>query len=105
LGMKLIPLGKSFQVSAMYPGGPAELGGMRIGDEIIGVNGLVVNNDIESWFSYFDEDMKEITFIREGKIRTLYLPEVQRFFYVSYSVKNMETKNSAQEKALKMWRD
>ncbi|MFM7667191.1 MAG: M61 family metallopeptidase [Bacteroidota bacterium] len=105
LGMKLIPLGKSFQVSAMYPGGPAELGGMRIGDEIIGVNGLVLSNDIESWFSYFDEDMKDITFIREGKIRTLLLPEVQRFFYLTYSVQAKEIKNSSQEKALKLWMD
>jgi len=103
LGMKLIPLGKSFVVSAMYPGGPTELGGMRIGDEIIGVNGFILNNDIESWFSYFDEDMKEITFIREGKIRTLLLPEVQRFFYVTYSVQAKEIKNSSQEKALKLW--
>jgi predicted metalloprotease with PDZ domain len=105
LGMKLIPLGKSFQVVAMYPGGPAELGGMRIGDEIIGVNGFILNNDIESWFTYFDEDKKEITFVREGKIRTLLLPEVQRFFYVTYSVKSKEVKNSAQEKSLKLWMD
>jgi predicted metalloprotease with PDZ domain len=105
LGMKLISMGKFYQVAAMYHGGPAELGGIQIGDEIIGVNGFVLNNDIESWFSYFDEDMKEITFIRDGKIRTIYLPEVQRFFYVSYFVKTMEIKNSAQEKALKMWRE
>jgi predicted metalloprotease with PDZ domain len=103
LGMKLIPMGKTYQIAAMYPGGPAELGGMRIGDEIIGVNGFVLNNDIESWFSYFDEDMKQISFIREGKIRTLLLPEVQRFFYVTYSVKEKEVKNNAQDKALKLW--
>jgi predicted metalloprotease with PDZ domain len=101
--MKLIPLGKSFQVSAMYAGGPAELGGMRIGDELIGINGFVLNNDIESWFSYFDEDIKAITFIREGKLNTLQLPEVQRFFYVTYSVKALDNKNGAQEKSLKLW--
>jgi predicted metalloprotease with PDZ domain len=103
LGMKLIPLGKTFQVSALYPGGPAELGGLRIGDELIGVNGFVLNNDIESWFSYFDEDIKAITFIREGKLNTLQLPEVQRFFYVTYSVKALDNKNGAQEKSLKLW--
>ena len=59
LGMKLLPLGKSFQVTAMYAGGPAELGGMRIGDEIIAVNGFILNNDIESWLTYFDENIKE----------------------------------------------
>lgn len=105
LGMKLLPLGKSFQVTAMYAGGPAELGGMRIGDEIIAVNGFILNNDIESWFTYFDEDIKEITFVREGKINQLQLPEVQRFFYVTYSVQPIENKNSAQEKALKLWMD
>jgi predicted metalloprotease with PDZ domain len=103
LGMKLIPLGKSFQLAAMYPDGPAELGGMRLGDEIIGVNGFVLNNDIESWLLYFAEVKKEITFLREGKIRTLSLNEVQRFFYGSYFVIPLENKNSEQEVALKLW--
>ena len=103
LGMKLLPLGKSFQVTAMYAGGPAEFGGMRIGDEIIAVNGFVLTNDIESWFSYFDGDIKEITIVREGKINQIQLPEVQRFFYLTYSVLPFENKNSAQEKALKLW--
>jgi predicted metalloprotease with PDZ domain len=101
--MKLIPLGKSFQLAAMYPDGPAELGGMRLGDEIIGVNGFVLNNDIESWLLYFAEVKKEITFLREGKIRTLSLNEVQRFFYGSYFVIPLENKNSEQEVALKLW--
>jgi len=105
LGMKLIPIGKSFQVAAMYPGGPAELGGMRIGDEIIGVNGYVINNDIESWLSYFEDDLKEITFIREGRIQILLLPEVQRFFYNIYSVKLNSNPNSEQVKALKYWKE
>jgi predicted metalloprotease with PDZ domain len=105
LGMKLIPLGKSFQVTAMYAGGPAELGGMRIGDEIIAVNGFILNNDIESWLTYFDENIKDITFVREGKIISTQLPEVQRYFYVTYAVQPNENKNSAQEKALKLWMD
>ncbi len=105
LGMKLLPLGKSFQVTGMYAGGPAELGGMRIGDEIIAVNAFILNNDIESWFTYFDENIKEITFVREGKINQLQLPEVQRYFYVTYAVQPNENKNSAQEKALKSWMD
>jgi predicted metalloprotease with PDZ domain len=105
LGMKLIPLGKSFHVTGMYAGGPAELGGMRIGDEIIAVNGFILNNDIESWLTYFDENIKDITFVREGKIISTQLPEVQRYFYVTYAVQPNENKNSAQEKALKLWMD
>jgi predicted metalloprotease with PDZ domain len=103
LGMKLAPLGKSFHVVATFSGGPADLGGMRIGDEIIGVNGFVLNNDIESWFSYFDKEIKEITFVREGRIKTVTLPEVQSFFYHTFSVKLVENRNTAQEKALKLW--
>jgi len=105
LGMKLIPIGKSFLVNAMYPGGPAELGGMRIGDEIIGVNGYVINNDIESWLSYFEDDLKEITFIREGRIQILLLPEVQRFFYNAYSLKKLSSVNADQSRSIKMWID
>jgi len=103
LGMKLAPIGKSFQVVAMFSGGPADLGGMRIGDEIIGVNGFVLNNDIESWFSYFEKEIKEITFVREGRIKTVTLPEVQSFFYHTFSVKLVDNRNTAQEKALKLW--
>ena len=103
LGMKLIPLGKSFQLAAMYPDGPAELGGMRLGDEIIGVNGFVLNNDIESWLMYFASEKKEITFLREGKIRTLSLNEDKQFYFGSYSVISLENKNSEQLSALKFW--
>jgi predicted metalloprotease with PDZ domain len=105
LGMKLLPLGKSFQVTAMYTGGPAELGGMRIGDEIIAVNGFVLTNDIESWFTYFDGDIKEITFVREGKINQLQLPEVQRFFYLTYSVQQLSSINSDQSSSFRIWID
>jgi hypothetical protein len=52
---------------------------------------------------YFAEVKKEITFLREGKIRTLSLNEVQRFFYGSYFVIPLENKNSEQEVALKLW--
>jgi predicted metalloprotease with PDZ domain len=76
---------------------------MRIGDEIIAVNGFILNNDIESWLTYFDENIKDITFVREGKIISTQLPEVQRYFYVTYAVQPNENKNSAQEKALKLW--
>jgi hypothetical protein len=62
-----------------------------------------LNNDIESWFSYFEKEIKEITFVREGRIKTVLLPEVQNFFYHTYSVKSVENRNSDQEKALKLW--
>jgi predicted metalloprotease with PDZ domain len=89
----------------MYPGGPAELGGMRIGDEIIAVNGFMLTNDIESWFTYFDGDIKEITFVREGKINQIQLPEVQRFFYLTYSVQQFSSINSDQSSSFRIWID
>jgi predicted metalloprotease with PDZ domain len=100
LGFKFVPTGQNFLVAAMYPGGPAELGGLMLNDEIIAVNGYSCGGELDRWFNYFDEDNKLLTVQRGGKILEIYLPEVQRNFYMEYTVVPMETPNNLQRKAL-----
>jgi predicted metalloprotease with PDZ domain len=92
-----------FIVKAMYPGGPAETGGMMLNDEIIAVNGYACNGELEKWLSYFDEDIKRLTLKRKGKIIELQLPEVHRNFYMTYSVEPIEDPNSHQKRAFDLW--
>ncbi len=103
LGFKYIPNGQGILVAAMYPGGPADLGGLMLNDEIIAINGYMVNGELEKWLNYFDENDKFLTINRGGRLLELRLPEVQRNFYMEYIVVPMENPNGQQKKALEAW--
>jgi predicted metalloprotease with PDZ domain len=103
LGMKCIPAGNNVLVAAIYPGGPADLGGVMLNDEIIAVNNYQVQADQDKWLNYFDDEQKQLTILRGGKIHTVILPEVQRNFYMEYSIVPMEEPNGPQKKGLEAW--
>ncbi len=104
LGMKTTRNGKEFVVKAMYPGGPAETGGLMLEDSIIAVNDYVCDGELEKWLKYFDEDIKKLTIQRFGALMELTLPEVNRNFYMTYSIKKQESPNAAQKKAFEAWK-
>lgn len=103
VGFKFVPSGLNAIVSAIYPGGPADLGGLMLNDEIIAINGYQVHADPDKWLNYFDDDEKKISLIRGGRLIDLVLPEVQRNFYMEYSVIPMEDPNGPQQKGLDAW--
>lgn len=103
LGFKTIKSTRGYTVKAMYPGGPAELGGLMFEDEIIAINGVEVQDDLNKWLSYFDDDQKELTILRSGLLETVTIPEVNRNFYMKYEVKPVENPNGPQQKAYKAW--
>ena len=103
LGMKVTASGKNFKIHAMYPGGPAETGGLMLGDEIICINNIACNGELNKWLQYFDDEIKKINVIREGQIVSCQMPEVNRNFYMKYSVKKQKNPNGLQQKAFKAW--
>lgn len=103
LGFKATITGNNFIVSALYPGGPADLGGLMLGDEIIGVNGYTCSGELDKWLNYFDDSHKTLTIIRGGKILEKTLPEVNRYFYSEYTVTQIAEPNNQQKKALEAW--
>lgn len=104
LGFKAIPNGANFLVAALYPGGPADLAGFMVGDELVAVNGYQFNGELEKWFTYFTDDQKTITISRGGRLIETTIPEVQRFFYSEYSVVEIAEPNNLQKKALEHWK-
>lgn len=103
LGFKIIKGTRGHLVKAMYPGGPAELAGLMLEDEIIAVNGVDVEVDLNKWLSFFDDEPKTITLFRAGKLESFELPEVNRNFYMKYSVSVQENPNGPQQKIFKAW--
>ncbi len=103
LGFKAVQNGNNFLVSAMYPGGPADLGGMMIGDEIIAVNSFMCQGELEKWLLFVDHSPKNISIIRAGKLMELTLPEVNRNFYSEYTITEVVLPNNSQKSALNAW--
>lgn len=103
LGMKVQSKGADFLITAIYPGSPADLGGLSVNDEIIGVNGMRLQGNLDAWLNYHDAGMKSVMIHRNGRILEKTLPEVNRYFYLTHTVHRLETLNQHQRKALKFW--
>lgn len=103
LGMKVLPKGSDAQITSIYPGSPADLGGLAINDEIIGVNQIRLQNNLDQWLSFHDSNTKTLLIHRNGRLMEKTLPEVNRFFYLTHTVKRLDELNQHQRKALKSW--
>jgi len=103
LGMRTASAGNTISVTGLYPGGPAEVADAILGDKIIAVNDIACNMELDKWLSYFDNDSKTITVNRSGVLKKLTFPEVNRNFYMEYSVEKRGNSSSDQKNAFLKW--
>jgi len=104
LGLKTIPSGKDFVVHQMFPGSPAEIGGLMQGDRITAVNGFACDGELDKWLAYFDDDVKTVTVNRASAVLEITFPEVNRNFYTDYSVKKLTDLTRRQVVAYERWK-
>ncbi|MFM6945891.1 MAG: M61 family metallopeptidase [Flavobacteriales bacterium] len=102
-GMKTMQVGKDWQITHMYPGSPAELGGLAVGDLIIAVNDVRALPSLDNWLSYHENQNKTLLIERAGRILNRFIPEVDRNFYALHSVVQAKELNVHQDKARKAW--
>jgi predicted metalloprotease with PDZ domain len=102
-GMKTVQVGKDWQITQIYPGSPAELGGLSLGDLIIAVNNMRALPNLDNWLSYHENQNKTLLIERAGRILECFIPEVDRNFFAQHSVVKSVQNNQHQEKALKAW--
>ena len=103
LGMKTVNQSNHLLISAIYPGSPAEMAGLSLGDELIALNTIKLNHDLDSCLNYFDASSKTLSFFRNGKLLQLTLPEVNRFFYLNHKIHKKVNLTPNQEKAIFAW--
>ncbi|MEN9913674.1 MAG: hypothetical protein RL528_407 [Bacteroidota bacterium] len=103
LGMKTVNQSNHLLISAIYPGSPAEMAGLSLGDELIALNTIKLNYDLDSCLNYFDASSKTLSIFRNGKLIDITLPEVNRFFYLSHKIHKKINLTPNQEKAIFAW--
>lgn len=102
-GFKSVPQGANHIVQAIYPGGSADLAGMRLMDELIAVNDFMINGELDKWLNFCKDRPIIVTVIRNGKLMRLTLPESQRHFYMDYGIKRKEHITDQQQVAFESW--
>lgn len=103
LGFKYLPKGKNAVVQSIYPGSPAEIGGLSIGDEIIAINEFQLNSDLDRWLRYFENEEIELSIFRETKLFEITLNTSNVSFYPKFEVKQIQNFSESQTVNLKFW--
>ncbi len=103
LGIKTVPSNQNFVVQSIFPGSTADMGGIMLEDEIIGVNGCACQGELDKWLKMHDDEHKRLTIIRKGKIVELALPQLNRTFFNVYSIQEIKSKTKHQTNAFDHW--
>lgn len=103
LGFKVSESGGKTTVTNIYSGSPAELGGLMVGDQIIAVNECDSSGALDKWLNYFKDDHKQLLVNRDGRFITLILPEVNRNFFMKYSLVKKANLTVQQKRAFDKW--
>ncbi|MEN9699507.1 MAG: hypothetical protein RLZZ301_705 [Bacteroidota bacterium] len=104
LGMKVVATGQDWLISAIYPGSPADVGGLALNDLILGVNGMRSVPSLDTWLRYFEDQLKTLLVQRNGRLLEKTIPEVDRNFFVKNQVVAATELNHSQQKTLLSWK-
>lgn len=103
LGAKVTGEGKEWRVMSIFPGSPADTGGLALGDLILGVNNYRAFPSIEHSLSFFESQPKTLLVERNGRFLELLIPEVDRVFYVANRVLPVSNISTKQQKDQNLW--
>lgn len=91
------------KVAAVYPDSPYDKAGGMLGDEILSINGMKVNNDGDRWAVFFKEDRKEVLVNRNNQVVRLSIETSEEDYYKVYYLEELAYKTEEQEKAFEAW--
>lgn len=101
LGVRIVE-GK---ILTVFPDSPADKGGVAIGDEIVIINGLKVNDDLSQWLEYFsDKPISMGAFDAHGSAKRIQVQLTDEFYYSRNEVSLVEEVTNEQRENLKSWR-
>jgi predicted metalloprotease with PDZ domain len=80
-----------------------QVGKEAIGDLLIGVNGNRALPSLDNWLSFYENQNKTLLIDRSGQLLECFIPEVDRYFYVTHQVVRASALIAAQEKAFALW--
>ena len=91
------------KVMDVAPLSPAALAGICRGDEVLAVNGLVVEkNKVSDWIAYFDDNVK-ITFKKDHLMLEKVLIATEQKYFGTARIEKLKSTSKEQEESFKDW--
>jgi predicted metalloprotease with PDZ domain len=88
-GFKTILKNDKLVVVSVLEKSSAFISDLAKNDKIISVNGFVLNNDLEDWMSYFNDDKLVLQIERDQKLKNVELVKSNTFQFYNYDVKEI----------------
>jgi predicted metalloprotease with PDZ domain len=104
-GFKVTEQAHLTKVSLVAPFSPAWKSGLSIGDDIIGVNGYSIKNDLSHWMNYFKGGEISLTVSSQGKIKNVVLPfkESAHTFFDNHKLMVKKEASASQKENFNKW--
>jgi len=105
-GFKVIEEKGIYKVSHIIPASVADKAGISIGDQIIAVNGMEVNQNLNEWVKYFIKDAGkpiDFTLFSSSRLKVVSLKYSSKLYYPNYFVTKIKQPTSAQIEAFEKW--
>ncbi|MCO5268251.1 MAG: hypothetical protein M9897_05095 [Brumimicrobium sp.] len=96
-------------ITAIYPDSPLDLSGAMLGDQIVAINGIAVNNNVDRWLRYFGKGKIKLTVLRKGVTLSLNMTtsnkkdQTKDVYYQGYSVTMKPELTQEERDALQVW--
>ena len=103
LGLKSLIENNKTLIKKIYPGSAIDLGGAILDDEIVSINGFAVNNDIDKWVEYFQDDQIELSLNRKGRIVKVICPHTNKSYFPVYTIQKVKSPSNLEKRVFKKW--
>jgi predicted metalloprotease with PDZ domain len=90
-------------VQTIAPGTPAENAGLMIDDELRAVNGMRIENNLNEWLEYFDDDMLELTVSTSSVIKRIKIFRGSKKFYPVYRIEKKQDATPEEKYFYERW--
>jgi predicted metalloprotease with PDZ domain len=92
-----------WEIKSIYPGSTVDVVGLMVGDKIIALNNVFLEGELDKWISHFADETIRLTIVRSGKLIEKTLPQLNKNFYLTYSLSKIENPSAEQKRAFEKW--
>ena len=103
LGIKSILSNGNHLISSVHPEGTAVKNDLRIGDEILAINGIKIKGDLNKWLQYFGKNKIKLSIHRNGTLLTIKISEFSSIGFEQLSLTRNTQISEEQSNLFSTW--
>ncbi|MEO9257571.1 MAG: hypothetical protein ABI207_04265 [Crocinitomicaceae bacterium] len=92
-----------WEIKSIYPGSTVDVIGLMIGDKILAINSLFIEGELDKWIHHFCDETIVLTIVRDGKLIEKTLPQLNKNYYLDYTISRYEKTSALQQRAFEKW--